>query len=160
MDLNVEQQFKSELSRFDVMNIILRIFEKYPLSVEKNVHLKTSVKIEERVYFPKPYGSKKSLHISFTDELNTEMIFHITKKSSMKSLKEISAEAVMNTLKNDEDIFELHIPRTLTRDLLKASMNDWSHKYYRSHICKCCKKRGREQKENIEKGQKKLKIYK
>ena len=76
----------------------------------------------------------------------------------MKSLKEFGAEAVMDSLKNDEDIIELGIPRTLTRDLLRASMNDWSPKYYRSHVCKCCKKRRREETENIETMQKKIKI--
>ena len=94
----------------------------------------------------------------FSDNLKTQIIFHIKKKTNIKSLKELGAEAVMDSLKNDESIIKLGIPRTLTRDLLLASMNDWSPKYYRSHVCKCCKKRERGETEKIENMPKKMKI--
>ena len=161
-----------ETDWMEVINIIFKNLEKSPSSVEKFHHfltedltswirtvegaphhlMKISVNILERVYFTEPYGSKKKLIISFGDHLKTQIIFHIKKKSNMKSLKELGAESVMDLLKNDESIIKLGIPRTLTVDLLRASMNDWSPKYYRNHICKCSMsmKRGREETENLE----------
>ena len=174
----VSKSVEEETNWMDVIIIIFKNLEKFQNSVEKLHHFLTkdlnswfrslegaqhlslniSVNFEEKVFFIEPYGLKKSLTISFSDNLKTQIIFHIKKKTTMKSLKEFGAEAVMDSLKNDEDIIELSIPRTLTRDLLRASMNDWSPKYYRSHVCKCCKKRGREETENIETKQKKIKI--
>ena len=166
----VSKSVDQETDWTQVIVIIFKNLEKFSLSVDKFCHfltkelnswfkslegaqhldLKVSVKIEEKVFFIAPYGSKKKLTILFSDNLKTQIIFHIKKKSNIKSLKELGAEVVMDSLKNDETIIKLGIPRTLTRDLLLASMNDWSPKYYRSHVCKCCKKRERGETENIE----------
>ena len=174
----VSKSVQEETNWMDVIIIIFKNLEKFPMAVDKlhhfltkdlnswfkalegaqHIDLKLSVKIEEKVFFIQPYGSKKSFKISFHDNLNTEIIFHIKKKNSMKSLKDLGAEAVMDSLKNDESIIKLGIPRTLTRDLLRASMNDWSPKYYRSHVCNCCNKRVREETENLENIQKKIKL--
>ena len=94
----VSKSVEEETDWKRVIFIILQNFEKFPLSEEKIHHfitkdlnscirtigrtqqpaLNISVKIEERVYYPKP----KCLTISFTDTLKTtEIIFHIVKRN-------------------------------------------------------------------------------
>ena len=76
---------ENETDWSDIMFIILRNLEKYPMSVDKIHHfitkdieswmrvyeapqnLKISIKIEENLYFSEPYGSKKRLTLSFSD---------------------------------------------------------------------------------------------
>ena len=147
-----------ETDWMEVMLIILNTLEMFPVSVEAVEHIaaraleewitshdgaedlgiKAEVKMEEKMYFCPPLGSKKSLKLSFTDKFKTDVIFHIKKKSTMKSLKNLGAEAVANMLEEEEDIAKLEIPLTLIFNLVKAFRNDWSERYYRNNI-KCCK---------------------
>ena len=95
----------------EVMIIILETLEIFPTSVKTveqvlateldewvlangALNIKTSVKIEEKIYFPPPYGSAKSLTLYFSDNFKTEVLFHIKKKTSMKTLKDLGAAAV------------------------------------------------------------------
>ena len=132
----------------DVMTIILEILELFPTSVNKIEkvldaalddwlrfssaadNIKTSVKIDEEVHFLPPPGSKKSLKLSFSDMMKTEVLFHIEKKSSMKTLKALGAAAMVENLKLKKDIAKLGIPVTLLPDLFEAFENDFSVKYY------------------------------
>ena len=83
-------------------------------------------------------GSKKSLRICLSDAFNTELLFQIKKKSVMKSLKDLGAEVVADSLKWKEDIAELEIPITLILNLLKEFNNDWNPKYHRSNLFSDC----------------------
>ena len=94
---NISKSVEEETNWTQVMMIILQNIEKFPMSEEnlhhfitkdlnswigtlqgaQNLALKFSVKIEERVYFPKP----KSLTISFTGNLQTQIIFHIVRRN-------------------------------------------------------------------------------
>ena len=98
----VSKTVEEESDWRDFMFIILKNLEKFPYSLKKNhnfinkdlnswirahnLEMKISVKIEERDNFSKSNGSKKSLTISFSDDLKTQIIFHIKKKSTMKTL--------------------------------------------------------------------------
>ena len=138
----------------EVMIIILETLEIFPTSVKTveqvlataldewvvangALNIKTSVKIEEKIYFPPPYGSAKSLTLYFSDNFKTEVLFHIKKKTSMKTLKDLGAAAVAVQLEEEKDIAKLEIPKTLLVDLMKAFKNDFSEKYYYSQI-NCC----------------------
>ena len=93
----VSKSVEEETNWTDVMIIILKNIEKNSLSEEKlnhfitkdinswirtlegaqNLVLQISVKIEERVYFPKP----KCVTISFTGNLQTQIIFHVVRRN-------------------------------------------------------------------------------
>jgi len=154
---------KGESSKFleyetdwlEVMSIILETLEIFPNSVETveevlakaiddwiiinafTFNIKTTVKIEEKVCFPPPYGAQKNMKITFSDKFETEAHFYIKKKSSLKSLKELGAAAVVEDMKREMDIAKLEIPVTLFPDLLKAFRNDFSVKYHKANI-NCC----------------------
>jgi len=100
--------------------------------------IKANVTLEEKIYFPPPLGSEKSLRISFTDVSKTDVVFHMKKKTTMKSLKDLGAAAVVENLKTVEDIGKLEIPTTLAANLVKLFENDWSPKFYRNNL-DCCK---------------------
>ena len=139
----------------ELMTIILEYLEMFPTSVKtveeilaKAIddwiildwiaeNIKSSVKMAEEVYFSPPLGSEKSLTVSFPDVLKTEVVFHIKKKSIMKTLKDLGAAAVVENLRSENDIAKLEIPVTLFLDLVKANRNDFSLKYYKSNI-NCC----------------------
>ena len=142
----------------EVMEMILYDLEKFPTSLQKTeqcltadlkswiiartglVHfnITAKVQIEEQSYFTPPLGSKKSLRICLSDAFNTELLFHIKKKSVMKSLKDLGAEVVAESLKHKEDIAELEIPITLILNLLKEFNNDWNAKYHNANLVSYC----------------------
>ena len=145
-----------ETDWIEAMSIILENLEAFPTSVKRLEEvlardmddwiisngapekIEASVKIDEQTDFPPPLGSKKSLKISFSDTMKTEVLFHIKKKSSMKTLKDLGAAAVVENLKMEKDIYKLEIPVTLRQDLFKAFRNDFSVKYYKSKIYSFC----------------------
>merc|ERR1719186_114445 len=100
-------------------------------------NIKTTVKIEEKVSFPPPFGAQKNIKMTFSDTFQTEAHFYIKKKSILKSLKELGAGAVVEDMKREMDITKLGIPVTLFPDLLKAFRNDFSVKYHKANI-NCC----------------------
>jgi len=142
----------------EVMVIILDSLEMFPNSVvmtqsilarslinwvhshpgAEQLNIKANVTFEEKVFFTPPLGSKKSLNILFSDNFKTEVLFHIKKRSTLKTLKHLCSSAVVDNLKKKEDIIKLEIPISLISNLVKEFGNDWSPKYYRSNI-NCCK---------------------
>ena len=144
-----------ETDWMEVIKIILETFEIFPTSVSAveevltkaldewiianalTFNIKTMVKIEENLCFPPPLGSQKSMKISFSDKFQTEVYFIIKKKSSMNTLKELGATAVVENMKKEIDIAKLDVPVTLFYDLLKAFRNDFSIKYHKANI-NCC----------------------
>jgi len=144
-----------ETDWLEVMNIMLETLEIFQNSVEAveemlakaiddwiiinafTFNIKTTVKIEEKVSFPPPFGAQKNMKITFSDKFQTEAHFYIKKKSSLKSLKELGATVVVEDMKSEFDIAKLEIPVTLFPDLLKAFRNDFSVKYHKANI-NCC----------------------
>merc|ERR1719186_1993412 len=43
-------------------------------------NIKTTIKLEEKLSFPPPFGAQKSMKISFSDKFKSEAHFYITKK--------------------------------------------------------------------------------
>ena len=123
----------------DTERVLSKTLEDWVASHEGAEHLniKSIVKIEEKMYFTPPLGSKKCLRIWFTDKWNTEVLFHIKMKARMESLKDLAAAKVVESLEKEDDIVQLEIPITLIYNLVKQFRNDWSAKYYRSHV-NCC----------------------
>ena len=138
----VSKLLEYETDWMEVMTIILEILEIFPTSVKTveevlakalddwiisndgNGNIKSSVKIDEKGYFSPPLGSKKMLNVCFSDKFETEVLFHIEKKSSLKTLKDLGAAAVVENMKNEMDVAKLEIPVTLFYDLVKAFRND------------------------------------
>jgi hypothetical protein len=153
----VSKVLEYEMDWMEVMAIILENLESFPTSVKKleevlardlddwiisngaPENIEASVKIEEQVYFPPPLGSQKSLKLFFSDKMKTKVLFHIKKKSNMKTLKDLGAASVVQNLKMEKDIYKLEIPVTLCQDLFKAFRNDFSVNYYQYNIICCCK---------------------
>ena len=52
----------------------------------------------------------------------------------MRSLKDISSAAVVDSMDREEDVDKLEVPVTLNSNLVKAFRNDWSPRYYRDNI--------------------------
>ena len=117
-------------------NILASKLENWIISQPGAQHLniKVNATLEEKVYFTPPLGLKKRLKISFTDNFKTELLFHIKKKGTLKSLKDLSASAVVDNLKTKEDIAKLEIPISLIANLVKEFENDWSSRFYRNNI--------------------------
>ena len=155
----VSQILEYETDWMEVMVIILDMLEMFPNSVmtaqnilarklknwiisqpgAEHLNIKANAFLEEQVYFTPPLGSKKSLKISFTDNYKTEVLFHIKKRTTMKSLKDLSVSAVVDNLKTKEDIAKLEIPISLIANLVKEFGDDWSSRFYRNNIS-CCKR--------------------
>ena len=68
------------------------------------------------------------MQLFFSDIFGTIILFSITKKKRMTSLKEISAGVVSDQLKFDEDIAYLEIPKTLFDDIKASREDEWRSK--------------------------------
>jgi len=154
----VSEILKYETDWMEVMVIILDMLEMFPNSVKstqnfmastlenwissqpgaEHLNIKANAILEEKVFFTPPLGSKKSLKISFTDNFKTEVLFHIKKRTTLKSLKDLCSSAVVDNLKTKEDIDKLEIPISLIDNLVQEFGNDWSSRYHRNNI-NCCK---------------------
>lgn len=154
----VSELLKYETDWMDAMTLILSTLEKFPTSVEftekflatalENLvlsqeggdyfNIKASVKLRDRAFFCPPFGTTKMMTLAFTDSSKTEVLFLVKKKTIIRSLKDIAAEAVVDKLKTEDDIAKLDIPLSLIHNLVKECQNDWNGRYYRSNI-ECCK---------------------
>lgn len=132
------EMFKESTPVETIQEVIARSLENWVTAYGGAHDIKATAKIEEKVFFTPPLGSKKSMRISFTDDYKTEIIFHIKKKNIMKSLKEISAGAVAEHLKDEKDISKLEIPTTLFVDLQQGFRNVFGPRHYKSNI-NCCR---------------------
>ena len=127
----------------DVMNILLTTFEEFPIekeNVEKvakerlevwalgeeggeELQLKVEVMISEKKYYQT--GSQKNLRLVFNDFMRSVVMFSVSKKSVMRSLKTFASEAVSSMLVKKESIDKLEIPKSLNDDLLTAFNDIW-----------------------------------
>ena len=99
-----------------------------------NFNISATAKLEENIFFTPPLGSKKSLRVTFTDQFKTEVIFHIKKRSTMRSLVDLSLAAVAEHVHLEKDLLSLELPVTLHGDLTVALSDGWTPRRYRDHI--------------------------
>ena len=155
----VSELLEYETDWMEVMVIILENLHKFPTSVkmveeglERGLDdffmdhdvaddIKASVKIYEHVDSTLPLGSKL-LTVSFSD--NIQLVFHIRKKVSLKTLKDLGAAAVVDNLRIEIDIEKLKIPVTLFPDLIKSFRNDFKKSNIsKQRLCNFAKKKNR-----------------
>jgi len=150
----VSHMLEYETDWMEVMVIVLDTLEQFPTSVKsvevglgqaledwvashpgaELLGIRVNVEIEEKAFFTEPLGRKKIMRFGFTDKYMTEVVFYVKKKVVMKSLREICAAAIANTLQNWEDIGDLEVPNTLTEDLMAAFNDNWTEGYHRDNL--------------------------
>jgi len=153
----VSNVLEYETDWMGVMYLVLDTLEMFPEDVDKieevlaksyedrivtqagprHLNIQIATKLGEEVYFTPPLGSKKSLRISFTDLYSTVVIFHIKKRSTMKSLKELSSAAVAQHLRRKEDLLHLELPITLYKPVALDLQDGWTPRRYWENI-DCC----------------------
>merc|ERR1719431_749798 len=96
----------------NLMEIILNTLEKVS-NENGNISRKLSVKIEilDQDYFP--LKQTKSLHVTFSDNFQTSLIFFIRQKQVLKTLKDASLQKLSQLLKKKQNFESLGLPETL-----------------------------------------------
>jgi len=145
-------EYKTDWRR--VMGIIFTNLNEFPTSIAKategmansledwinsqlravGLNIKVRAATEEKIYFNNPLGTKKSLRISFTNKLKSEVLFHVRRRKVMTSLKDLCAEVVSDHLEKVDDVERLEVPVTVQDEVLEAWRNDWSSRYYRENV--------------------------
>ena len=136
----------------DVMHILLDSLDAFPTNnteVEKmgsdrlevwaltqeggdELELKVEVEISEKIYFFS--DTLKSLRLIFNDMFNTVVLFNVRRKKVMKSLKTLAAEAVSTSLRSEDDIYRLDIPRCLYKNMETAYKDSWRVRFSQSTV--------------------------
>ena len=104
-----------------------------------SLNLKISVLLEEKRYFEPPLGSRKALRLVFNDRFSTQVIFHVRKKTFLKSLLKISEFAVAELILKEETLarLESEIPQNLIPGVSRAFHNCWTPRFYRAKVARC-----------------------
>ena len=102
--------------------------------------ISVEIDILDQNYFP--LKQTKSLHVTFSDNFRTSLIFFIRRKQVLKSLKHVSLERLSELLNKTEAASELlknntktkclnsiEIPEMLKTDILVQSRNIWNQKH-------------------------------
>jgi len=148
-----------ETDWYEVMEIILSRLEDEPETKDKfeviaardleywakmqpggdSLNLRISVLLEEKRYFEPPLGSRKALRLLFNDRFSTQVIFHVRKKSLLKSLLTISELAVAELILKEETLVQLEseIPQNLIPGVSRAFHNCWTPRFYRTKVARC-----------------------
>ena len=122
MSNNIQEQDNEWM---DVMIMIFEALHAFPTSMKDVGHdLEKSLfdwlHIPVAVEMPSKYAMH--LTIGFADSYNTTLYYYIT--SRMNTLKNIASIAVVEQLKEENDIMQLEIPKTLIPNLLKVFKGD------------------------------------
>ena len=102
--------------------------------------ISVEIDILDQNYFP--LKQTKSLHVTFSDNFRTSLIFFIRRKQVLKSLKHVSLERLSELLNKTDAASELlknnaktkclnsiEIPEMLKTDILVESRNIWNQKH-------------------------------
>ena len=102
--------------------------------------ISVEIDILDQNYFP--LKQTKSLHVTFSDNFRTSLIFFIRRKQVLKSLKDVSLERLSELLNKTDAASELlknnaktkclnsiEIPEMLKTDILVESRNIWNQKH-------------------------------
>jgi len=101
-----------------------------------SLNLEIRVTLEEKRYLEPPAGSRKALRLVFNDRFSTQVLFHVRKKMFLRSLMQISAEAVADMV-NDEDTLnnlDAELPHTLIPEVKRAYHNCWTPRFFRTKL--------------------------
>ena len=132
----VSELIKYETDLMDIMALILDTLEVFPTSVkftekflaialqnlilsqeEGHYHnIKVSVKLRNI-----SFGTKKIITLAFTDSFNTEVVFHIKKKTGMGRIRRLK-DLVVDKLKTEDDIGKLDVPLSFIHYLVKYNI--------------------------------------
>ena len=101
-----------------------------------SLNLKIRVSLEEKRYFEPPAGSRKALRLIFNDRFSTQVLFHVRKKMFLRSLREISAVSVADSVFNEDtfDRLDTELPRHLIAEVRRAYHNCWTPRFFRSNV--------------------------
>ena len=86
-------------------------------------NLRVRIEILDQDYFP--LKQTKSLHVTFSDNFQTSLIFFIRRKQVLKTLKDASLQKLSQLLKKKQNFESLGLPETLKNDLLNEAQNIW-----------------------------------
>ena len=103
----------------DISSFLSRELEKY-LTPGINVRLN----IFDQTYFR--MKQTKTLHLSFTDQSKTSLVFLIRRKQVLRSLKDISTQKVTEQMIHTSDSLNLEIPMSLKSDLINEAQTIWN----------------------------------
>ena len=151
----------------EVMETMLAILEEFTDNVEKaaevladrlqenlaqyhgHVTIRVDVKIEERIFNMARPGVEKYVKIGFSNRLRSEVVFVVTRKTKVVSLKELATEAVAELVSNNGedgmDMDRLELPQSLVVDLKNCYRDNWTPRYWRSRLRWSIRRRGREE---------------
>merc|ERR1719319_1177935 len=134
MILDTLEMYPTDIHKAEA--VLAKSLEDWIVSHEgaENLNISVTAKLEEKIYFTPPLGSKKSLRVTFTDSFKTEVIFHIKKRSTMRSLVDLSLAAVAEYVHLEKDLLSLELPVTLHGALAKANSDGWTPRRYRDNI--------------------------
>ena len=115
-----------------------------------SLNLKIRVALEEKKYFMggagrpgagAPPGARKSLKLTFNDRFTTQVLFHVRKKSVMRSLKYLSAIAAAAPMVAAEAAELLaasgELPAALAADVRAGWSNCWTERHFRAGLPRC-----------------------
>merc|ERR1719469_706441 len=138
MVLDTLEMFPTDIQ--EVEAVLAKALEDWIVSHEgaENLNISATAKLEEKIYFTPPFGSKKVLRVTFTDQFRTEVIFHVKKRLYMRSLKDLSFAAVAEHVNLEKDLLSLELPVTLYGALDMAIEDGWTPRRFREKI-ECCK---------------------
>jgi len=101
-----------------------------------SLNLRIRAVLEEKRYFEPPSGSRKALRLNFNDRYSTQVLFHVTKKVFLRSLREVSAEAVADLVEKEAILDKLNteLPVHLIEDVRKSYHNCWTPRFFRTNV--------------------------
>jgi len=101
-----------------------------------SLNLRIRAVLEEKRYFEPPSGSRKALRLNFNDRYSTQVLFHVTKKVFLRSLREVSAEAVADLIEKEAILDKLNaeLPGHLIDEVRKSYHNCWTPRFFRTNV--------------------------
>merc|ERR1712098_911193 len=75
-------------------------------------------------------GGSKDVKVKFSDKSNTEANFIVVKKRIVRSLKDLAAEAIANSLKSFSSVSTFQLPIMLRMNVKKWYFNHWNSRFF------------------------------
>ena len=134
----------------DVMSALMLCLETFPTDVERaeliakseletwakeqeggeKLNLSMDIKFCERLHPLTWVGGSKDVTVKFSDKSNTEAKFIVVKKRIVRSLQDLAAEAIANTLKSFSSVSTFQLPIMLRMNVKKWYFNHWNKRFF------------------------------
>jgi len=134
----------------DVMSALMLCLETFPTDVERaeliakseletwakeqeggeKLNLSMDIKFCERLHPLTWVGGSKDVKVKFSDKSNTEANFIVVKKRIVRSLQDLAAEAIANTLKSFSSVSTFQLPIMLRMNVKKWYFNHWNSRFF------------------------------